>query len=377
MNRLRFYKKELLAEIKMLRFNLTYTFTRKLRVIYIGCTDSNNLGDEAVFIALNKMLKKRFFLYKVSYTKPSSGRYFRKIIFKKPDYILLGGGTLIIKGEKEGFLKLVNSFKIKFPNAKTIILGTGVANPELAALNGFPTDFSGWRKFIDDSIFVGLRGQESIKTIKEKIKSTSNPVVFYDPAIYFFNSKITKKRKVKSIGINFCNLENRLFGHNKEQVEIFFKTLIVKLIANDWEVHLYPTAKNDFNYMSEVLKFTEVDYVSLKFHNYEENIIKSLKVYNDFDVFIGQRLHSIVFSAVTHTPFFAIEYESKMSDFLSSLDILEKPMRTDNLNVDFAYKKINKIFNNLDFYQKELYLKSENIFNSQKDCLDSFFRLID
>lgn len=377
MKRLDYYKREISAELKMLSFNLGYTFTRKIRTIYIGCTDSNNLGDDAVFLALKVMLSKKCFLYKVSYTKPSSGRYFRKVFFKKPDLVLLGGGTLIIKSDTEGFLKLANLFKFKFPKAKIAVLGTGVANPDLAKANGFPTNFLAWKKFLDHSIFTALRGEKSAEILRHRIKSKSEPKIFFDPAIYFSRKQMVKKNKTKSIGINFCNLESRLFGHNKNEVELFFKKLIKLLLDNDWELNFYSTTKSDFFYMKEVLKNENNIEKSLIFHNYQENIEEALKIYESFDLFIGQRLHSIVFAAATYTPFFAIEYESKTSDFLNSLGIYNKSMRTDELNVSIVYNTINSIFDNLECEQNSLYVKSQQAVKLQRECLNSFLEIID
>ncbi|RNC86885.1 MAG: polysaccharide pyruvyl transferase family protein [Winogradskyella sp.] len=371
-----YYKRELLAELKMLVPNLAYTFTRKIKTIYIGCTDSNNLGDEAVFIALKRMLFKRCFLYKISYTKPSSGRYFRKLFFRKPDLILLGGGTLILKNKDEGFLKLASYYNKKYPKSKLAVLGTGVANSDLAKENGFPTDFIAWKSFLKDSVFTALRGENSIKILDYNITPNLDTHVFYDPGIYFSKKKVTKKKGEKTIGINFCNLENRLFGHNKLEVELFFKDLIKLLIDSNFRIHFYATALKDYYYMKEVLDSVDLSRKDMFFHEYEPNIEKSLKFFNKVDVFIGQRLHSVVFATATYTPFFAVEYESKTSDFLNSLGLYDKSIRTDSLDAKLVFDNIISIYNNLDIEQDLLFSKSQEAIRLQQECLDSFFSVL-
>ncbi len=249
MNRLNYWKKEVIAELKFFPQNLNYLFTNKKKAIYVGCTAMGNIGDEAILFGIRKLLSKKIHFYPISYKKPSSGRFFRKsLIFKSPNYIVLGGGTIIRKGENESYLRLMKQMQKQWPNAEVLVLGPGVANPEFANEIGFPTDIKAWTSFLNLSKFVSVRGPYS----KLELESwgVRNPVhIFHDPVISFTSEKFVFKKKEKKIGLNFANIGDRIYGGNKETIKSFALAIVEKLLEDNWQIYLYPTTKSDLNYM--------------------------------------------------------------------------------------------------------------------------------
>ena len=82
-------------------------------------------------------------------------------------------------------------------------------------------------------------------------------------------------------------------------------------------------------------------------------------------ILIGEKLHSIVFSAAAHTPFIAIEYRPKCRDFAETMGFGKYIIRTDEItskrvmemfldllnNWDEMYEKLLK---NVQFYREKL-----------------------
>ncbi len=369
MTKLKYYISILKAEVNYFPKTFGYFFSKKKKAIYIGCIGQGNLGDEAVYVAIQKLLKEKIHLYPISYAKPSSGRYLRRWLFQSPELIILGGGTIIKKKKSESYLKLFSEYHNSYPKAKLIVYGAGVADPILAAQIGFSTDVPGWKAILNKCSFISVRGNISKAILQEDWRIAPEINILHDPAIFFKRNTLKKKRKQKRIGINFCNIIGRVYGLNQSSIELFANSLVVKLITEGWEVFLYPTAKSDIGYMKKIFGAEIISKIEI--YNDFEDIEMSLSFLEGLDVFVGQRLHSVIFSAITYTPFHAIEYESKTSDFLNSLGLKNVTSRTDELEVNQVMDKINSLFTNLEENQKKLYqlvneAHNEQVFVTQK-----------
>lgn len=345
---------------------LRYIFSNRKRAIYIGCLGHNNLGDDAVFHGIVNMVKNKLTIYDISYAKISSGSFLRKIYFPKPDYIILGGGTIIRKGKNESYLRLLNQFSNKYPNAKCFSLGTGVANPEFAQSIGFPTDIHAWSNFLNQCFFVSVRGPLSKNILKNEWKIKPNVEILYDPAI-FFDQSLQPKAKKKTIAVNFCDIVGRIHGQNQEEVGRFAKSIVNKLLENGWNIVLYPTTSNDINYMKRVLGNDLVGKVKI-YDNFSD-LNKSFEFFNTIDLFLGMRLHAIIFSCLTSTPFYAIEYEQKSSDFLKSIEFENFLMKTDNLDDEKVFKELEEIYQNIDELQNQIFNKIKLAKQNQKNTI--------
>jgi polysaccharide pyruvyl transferase WcaK-like protein len=111
----------------------------------------------------------------------------------------------------------------------------------------------------------------------------------------------------------------------------------------------------------------------LKFYENTDNINISLNFMESLDFFLGQRLHSIIFSAISYTPFIAIEYESKNSDFLETLGLEKYSYRTDNLDSDQVFFEINEYYNNdLISIQNKLFDTINLAHTEQKELISKF-----
>lgn len=353
MEKLLYYISIIKREFIYFPMTMNYFFSKKNKAIYIGCIGQGNLGDEAVYHAIKKLLEKKLYIYPISYAKPSSGKYLRQWLFQPPELIILGGGTIIKKKKSESYLKLFYDYHNRYPSAKLIVFGSGVADPFLAEQIGFPTAVPAWKTILNQCSFIGVRGNISKVILQKDWKIDSEINILHDPAVFFKRNTLKKKVAQKRIGINFCNIIGRIYGLDQNAVERFAKDLINKLIEEDWSIYLYPTTQSDIAYMEKIFDNGTLSKVEI-YKNFN-NIDESICFMESLDVFLGQRLHSIIFAAIAYTPFHAIEYESKTSDFLHSLGLDNASTRTDELDVNRVLSKINVLYSDLEYHQMKLF----------------------
>lgn len=363
---LKYYFDLITQEVKMLPQLLQYLFSLKKKAIYVGCTRMGNLGDEAIFEALKKYTKDQLVTYEIPYNKPKAGRLLRKWLIKNPEYIILGGGTIVKKSKEESYLKIIKDQMALYPQAKRLVLGPGVADEKFAASFGFPINRGDWKSFLDTCSFVSVRGILSKAQLEEW--EVAQPIeIFHDPAVCFARNKCKKKNKTKTIALNFAYIGNKIYGENPEQIEKFANALTERLLQEHWTVYLYPTTKSDLHYMMETIGLKKHQEIKV-YENYTD-IDKSLDFLESMDVFLGQRLHSIIFAANVSTPFHAIEYEPKTSDFLLTTGFENYATRTDQLDSEEAYKIVTKLYENIDFEQQKIFDLIQKVKNKQEICV--------
>lgn len=352
---------------------LKYIFSNKRRAIYIGCLGHHNIGDDAVYKAIKSMIKSKIVLYAINYANANKGAKLRKLYFSYPDYIIIGGGTIIKKKSTESYLRIILKYHQKYPKAQLLTLGSGVASPDLAKQIGFPTEVEAWTTVLNKCNYISVRGPLSKAIISNDWKVITPVEILFDPALYFKQTK-AQKLKQKIIGVNFCNIVSRIYGLDQKKVDVFAKKIVQKLLDDGWKVILFPTTKGDLIYMKMILG--EEIYKNVLKHTDFKNIEKSLQFFDTIDVFLGMRLHSIIFSALKSTPFYAIEYEQKTSDFLQSIALKNSQIRTDELDVNKVFSEINTIYNNLEERQKELFVLVSQAKNKQEQTVKDFLESI-
>jgi polysaccharide pyruvyl transferase WcaK-like protein len=319
-------KLELLWLIKFIRYYLK----TKNRAIYIGCSGNKNLGDEIIFDSIKEFFKDELFLVRFPHVNKNLGSYFRSKI-KNPDFIILGGGTLIRKGYNQGYLKNLNETINKFPDSKLLVIGPGVSDPIFSKSINFPTNIEGWTKTLITSLYLSVRGPRSLATLNKW--GLENVVEFKDPALSLFRSnKIIKKPRSKKIAINFANIGERIYGGNSKKLKTIYFDFVELLIINKWEVYLYPTTYYDLDYMLNDIGLSSLKGIE-KFHSY-----------NNINLYVGERLHGVLFSACVSTPFFGLAYQPKTLDFLDSINLTEFCEKVDRIELFSLFDKINEIY---------------------------------
>ena len=76
---------------------------------------------------------------------------------------------------------------------------------------------------------------------------------------------------------------------------------------------------------------------------------------HDVDIFIGEKLHSVVLALCTYTPSIMISYAPKCDDFMESVNLHEYTIRTDQLDIERTLYMIESFEVDIPAYQQRIY----------------------
>jgi colanic acid/amylovoran biosynthesis protein len=99
-------------------------------------------------------------------------------------------------------------------------------------------------------------------------------------------------------------------------------------------------------------KIKHVGHVYLLANDYTHQQIKSL--YNELDIIIGTRFHSVIFSLTSHVPALAIEYEHKTSGIMHDLKLDTWVVKIEEATPKVLIRKINELIAAKAHYQQHL-----------------------
>lgn len=278
---------------------------------YVGWLGHQNMGDEALYIAIRKTFRKYSFA-------PSLHNEYSNITF-------FGGGTIL-----PSWCKSIRPSKYNY------VFGSGVRDPDF------------WGRF--DSVIInrlkrfkfrllGVRDNFS-KSMLEEWGIDSE--VIGDPCLSF-ETESSEKRDDLRIAINIGS-DGLIWGQNEERVlrEIVKVCRILK--KSGYKLILVPLNIKDINYINTLSSQTGIDVL----RNWSD-IDSVLNLLSSCKLMIGERLHSLVFSASVYTPFISLEYRPKCKHFSETVGFSKYGIRTDKIN---AHKIIEMSYDIMDNWNK-------------------------
>ncbi len=262
-------------------------------ITYVGWAGHGNIGDEALYHVNEKLFKQ----YRLA---PTQREKYSKVS-------LFGGGTLLP----------LYACSI-FPNKYNYAIGVGVHHPSFwGYFDSFTADMMRRHHFR----FLGVRGNIS----KNLLKSLGvESYVTGDTCLLLEAS--THKRKDEFIAINVSVPPDGMWG-NPELLLREITEFCTCLKADGYQPVLIPFWKGDAIVARRVSEAADIDV-------FEEwtDIRKVLDFIASCNLLIGERLHSVVFSAATFTPFVCMEYQPKCLDFAESVGFEKYTIRTNQVN---------------------------------------------
>lgn len=263
-------------------------------ITYVGWVGHGNIGDEALYL-VNKKLFNQYRLV------PTLNEKYSKVS-------LLGGGTLL------------PSYPVSMhPNKYNYAIGVGMKNPTFwGPFDSFTKEMVKRHRFR----FLGVRGnisKELLRNIGIESQVVGDPCLLLEPNSY-------KKKNNRLIAVNVGVSPDGIWGNGifllKEAIE-FCK----RLKADGYQLTLIPFWKGDLPYIKKLSEAADIDIFGKW-----SNIQKVLDFIASCYVLIGQKLHSVIFSAATYTPFICMEYRPKCLDFTESVGFEKCTIRTDQIN---------------------------------------------
>lgn len=332
------------------------------RILLSGYYGFNNLGDEAILESMLKMINEInhdtetiVLSYspestKVKYNTESIYRYdIFKIMseMKKSDIFISGGGSLLqdVTSLRTVPYYLGLIFLAFIFNMKTIFFAQGVG-PVQNKLFRFLI-----KKVLNKVDYLSVRDDNS-KTFLENIGIKTNKINIVDDPVYGlkkftsdFKEENGKNGEVKKIGVSVRDWQdnsylkslaeflNRLGKNNKISITIipFHQGKDIKICK----------------------KLQGMLVVDSRVREYTDDLNEINNFYSNLDLFIGVRLHSLIFSAVKGIPLIGISYDPKTDSLIEEMDYQEL-ITTEDITVDKLERSYNKIIDKEDKIKNQI-----------------------
>jgi hypothetical protein len=276
--------------------------TSKRRINYVGWLGYKNLGDEALYEVISQLLNSYQLL-------PSRSSYEDHSIFSP--VTIIGGST--------GIPEWFENFR---PTTYNYIFGAGVKDPTFVGYDYIFNDHKKVRVMFEKLKafrYIGVRGNFSkALLLRRGIRSevVGDPCLSLKPTIPHKKNETKIAISIGSDGI-LWGMDERLLFHEIAKV-------CRNLKRDGFEPILIPFWENNVMAVENLAKQEKVDFFSDWF-----NVESTLNLIANSFLFIGQKLHSLVFSAAAGTPFISLEYQPKCYDFTQSVGFENYSIRTD------------------------------------------------
>ena len=326
------------------------------RAVIVGWYGYGNVGDELLLDATLKYFDSRFdsFVYQspVDLKKKNSSpfplqnkkdllRLAKLIVFS--DAILLGGGSYLRDVSSK------NSLKVKL---LLLFLGIIFRKPIYffgSGLGPFSYNRETWLlKFVFSKVkFPAVRDINSAKLYKQICGKEA--MVVPDSVIWYLSN--TAPVSVSNGKIGFAlrewhdsNMEDKQSSFYQifiDQLASFMKTLPSGTIANGIVFHnsTKDTFACDQKVYEDVLRQLVNEKTAINIQYLESNLEDVTNKYNEIEILIGMRLHSLIIGAVFKKKLIAISYDPKVKSFMESIGLGEFVIEFE----EFTAEKLNTL----------------------------------
>jgi hypothetical protein len=295
------------------------------KINYVGYLVPGNQGDEGLY-KISQTLFGRYTFDLVRTRNTNDAQY--------SQVTLIGGGSIIPTGF--AWAKLTKY---------AYVFGAGVLDP---VFYGYSPLLIERLKRINFRLF-GVRGNLS-KAFLENWGIASE--VIGDPCLSLKPKKVEQKENL--IGINIgAGFKGGFFGSQGQVIREMAQVCKV-LKKRGYDLVLIPFWKDN---LKEINALSELE--DIKIFDRWTDIEATLQLISKCKIFIGEKLHSIIFSAAAQTPFVSLAYAPEHFDFLDSVGFTDFSVRIS----DVTSKKIMELFdslnNNYDLMLNKLILQVE------------------
>ena len=291
----------------------------KQRKLYVAAwVDGKNYGDDYLSETITRFLNKKYKKYKIIQATLD----LKKCKINKNDVVLLAGGGL---WGPSGTGCLEENLYSIWTNTKAKLI---VANMGIESFD--PIYSKQLIKFIKKADLISFRDKKSFLIAKGVSKDAS---LIWGADNTFLNTiNVTRNPIPKCIGINLCGpeTENHIKKYSMDNITENISKLKDYGYSIKSTVFSYGETSSDYNYCKEI------DSECLKEF--------SIRPYENCEIFIGMRFHSIVLALQNNIPVIAINYSDKVKRIMEEYELGDfciEPEAAYNFNTIFSL--INKV----------------------------------
>lgn len=336
------------------------------KIVISGYYGFKNLGDEAILAGITSLLKKKKKEFKITVLSSSPqetaelyniNAVSRNSVIQisaalaEADLFISGGGSLLqdVTGNFSVLYYLGLAWLAKIQGTKIVYYAQG-AGPLTKKWSRKLTAMT-----LNRFELLGVRDRNSKNFlenigVKKEIELTVDPVfALYDP----LNNKRQQIKGKTEVGISVRPWSVDYIDELAAALNKFAESKNVKYI-------LFPMHQGADDEISRSLK--EKLNVESEICNLPAAPAAALKKFNQLDLFVGVRLHSLIFALLNQIPLLALSYDPKIEGLMAELDYLPL-IKLQNLKADVAADKLESIFSERYRLRKKLgeFLKDKKI----------------
>jgi polysaccharide pyruvyl transferase WcaK-like protein len=299
-----------------------------MRIRYIGWLATDNLGDIAVYRALQQ-------LFRPGVLDPAA---------PDPDAFMIGGGTLLFRqGAAEAARSAADS------SGSVFVFGSGAADPEF----GEVLNAELWNAVLERCFFVGVRGFRTREVLQEL--GCRRPIeVTGDPALLLEARPAAGEREPRRIVVNICNTRHsRLWGGDNRGVRARVVEAANGLVRRGFRITFVSFESRNDSYVEAAAGQVEgADFIAG-----HRSLEGTMDLLGRCRLVIGEKLHAVVLAAAAGTPFIALEYRPKCRDFAESVGCGHRVLRTDTLSSEGIIAQVEEIEASYAGVRRELHAR--------------------
>jgi hypothetical protein len=293
------------------------------RINYVGgVTPNYNLGDEALY-KINQDIFAQFNFKLCRITSP--------LRQKHSQTTLIGGGTC-----------LPSITMIMRPTKYAYVFGAGVLDPLF--YGPFDSELINRFKLLNFR-FMSVRGNISKALLKDWGIDSE---VIGDPCLSLKPAEVLEKRSNR-IAINVGAAFPKFSWGSGDRVLRELSKVCQILKDNGYELILIPFWKNN---MQDIENLSEK--MGIKIFDKWPDIEATLNLISTCKIFIGEKLHSLVFSAAANTPFIGLAYAPEHFDFADSVGFSKFTMPITEITAEKIMALFDDLIENYETIQSKL-----------------------
>src|SRR5574341_259153 len=336
--------------------NWRYLLPSAPKIGYLGWIGHGNLGDEVLFLAHQRLFPHHLLL---PFKHSAKTAWLERITGRKLFVAtLLGGGALI---NKPAILDSLRTAQRRYQ--PSFALGTGVADPTFAEKKlGEPNVLPQWVEHLNRCTFVGVRGPLSNALLAQA--GYTNAQVVVDTTLTLADDTVVPKRGTNLVGVNIGTVYGKVWGDEERILESVVQ-LVTAMLGRGYRVAFVPVWDADLPYIREAVKRLHRPALVSIFRDFH-SVEATMQCLRECDVFVGEKLHSVVLAVCANTPSLMLEYQPKCLYFMSSMELDRFCIRTDRLVLDDAVDLLDDLVAHGDRYQQHIAKRAGNFRDLQR-----------
>ncbi len=312
---------------------------------YIGWTGHNNLGDDAIAVALRAALSPApsvdVPLYPREITR-SLHRVARQQL--RAGFPLLGGGTVIGRTNWRIHVKTALALTAMRP---AFMIGAGVEDPKFGGKHSFSNrdELGKWHNTLAPFDRITVRGPNSAKLLGDLDIDCE---IVGDPAFLLDIPERAATSEARRSVVGFClGYGDDLWGHDHDRVVRHAAAAMCQLVQQGHSIVLLVVNPSDrkFAVQAQFLTGLPVKHCRIVEASSVETFIPEVQACS---LIVAERLHAGILAVAAGVPCVMLEYQPKCADFMASIRREEFCLRTDHVHSAMIASRVTEILNHYD-----------------------------